>query len=128
MIKKLLLFSLIASTSVTFAQDANIFEPDSIKKKIEALQIRSSLRIDGIMNDAEWRKVKPTSGFTQIEPFQGKKPTQDTEVKVLYNKQYLYFGIFAKDSLGKKAIRATDFKRDFSFRQHDMVALSFDGL
>lgn len=127
MIKKLLLFVFVATTSIAFAQDASIFEPDSIKKKIEALQISSSIRIDGVMNDAEWRKVKPTSGFTQIEPFQGKKPTHDTEVKVLYNKQYLYFGIFAKDSLGKKAIRATDFKRDFSFRQHDMVALSFDG-
>ncbi|MDZ7934091.1 MAG: carbohydrate binding family 9 domain-containing protein [Emticicia sp.] len=126
MTKKLLLF-LVATTSISFAKDASIFEPDSIKKKIEATQINSSLRIDGVMNDAEWRKVKPTSGFTQIEPFQGRKASQDTEVKVLYNKQYLYFGIFAKDSLGKKAIRATDFKRDFSFRQHDMVALSFDG-
>jgi hypothetical protein len=29
--------------------------------------------------------------------------------------------------MGKKAIRATDFKRDFSFRSHDLVALAFDG-
>ena len=94
MTKKLLPFLLVASTSLAFAQDASIFEPDSIKKKIVALQISSSLRIDGLMNDAEWRKVKPTSGFTQIEPFQGKKPTQDTEIKVLYNKQYLYFDYF----------------------------------
>jgi hypothetical protein len=126
MIKKLLLI-LVITTSIAFGQDADIFKPDSVKKSIEATQISSSLRIDGIMNDSEWQKIKPTSGFTQIEPFQGRKPTNETEVKVLYNKQYLYFGIFARDSLGKKAIRATDFKRDFNFRQHDMVALSFDG-
>ncbi len=126
MIKKLLLL-LVATTSISFAQDADIFKPDSIKKVIEATQITSSLRIDGTMNDAEWLKIKPTSGFIQIEPFQGKNATQNTEVRVLYNKQYLYFGIFARDSLGKKAIRATDFKRDFNVRQHDMIALSFDG-
>ena len=126
MIKKLLLF-LVATTSISFAQDAEIFKPDSVKKIIEATQITSSLRIDGVMNDAEWRKIKPTSGFIQIEPFQGKNPTQNTEVRVLYNKQFLYFGIFARDSLGKKSIRATDFKRDFNVRQHDMIALSFDG-
>lgn len=126
MIKKLLLL-LVATTSISFAQDADIFKPDSIKKVIDAIQITSSLRIDGVMNDAEWHKIKATSGFIQIEPFQGKNPTQNTEVRVLYNKQYLYFGIFARDSLGKKAIRATDFKRDFNVRQHDMVALSFDG-
>lgn len=126
MTKKLLLF-LVATTHISLAQDAEIFKPDSVKKTIEATPISSNLRIDGVMNDVEWSKIKSTSGFTQIEPFQGQKPTQQTEVKVLYNKHFLYFGIFARDSLGKKAIRATDFKRDFSFRQHDMVALSFDG-
>src|SRR5258708_7966960 len=34
--------------------------------------------------------------------------------------------IFKPDSIGKKSIRATDFKRDFNYRQHDMVTLSFD--
>lgn len=126
MIKKLLLF-LVATTHVSIAQDAEIFKPDSVKKTIEATPISSNLRIDGVMNDAEWSKIKSTSGFIQIEPLQGQKPAHQTEVKVLYNKHFLYFGIFARDSLGKKAIRATDFKRDFSFRQHDMVALSFDG-
>lgn len=126
MIKKLpnLLFFI---TSFSFAQDAEIFKPDSIKKKIEAIQINTTLRIDGVMNDAEWKLAKPISDFTQIEPYQGKEPSHRTEVRVLYNKNYLYVGIFARDSLGKKAIRATDFKRDFSFRQHDLVALSFDG-
>ena len=68
------------------------------------------------MNDAELKKINHTSGFIQIEPFQGERPTQNAEVRVLYNKQYLYFGIFASDSLGKKAIRATDFRRNFNVR------------
>jgi hypothetical protein len=126
MIRKLPFF-LFFITSFSFAQDAEIFKPDSIKKRIEATPITTSLRIDGVMNDAEWKLAKPVSDFTQIEPYQGKQPNHRTEIRVLYNKNYLYFAIFAGDTLGKKAIRATDFKRDFNSRQHDLVGLSFDG-
>ncbi len=118
---------LLCSTQLAVAQDAEVFKPDSIKREIRAVKISSSLRVDGLMNDAEWQRATPSPAFTQIEPFQGKAPNHNTQVKVLYNKQFLYFGIFSRDSLGKKAIRATDFKRDFSYLQHDLVALSFDG-
>lgn len=125
--KQILLTLLIFKSIFSFAQDAEIFKPDSVKKELEATQISTSLRIDGLLSDAEWKKAKPSPRFTQIEPFQGKNPRNETDVKVLFNRQYLYFAIFARDSLGKKAIRATDFKRDFNVRQHDFVSLVFDG-
>ena len=109
------------------AQDASVFKPDSIRKELMATQIKTNLKVDGILTDFEWKQTKPSPRFIQIEPFQGAAPNFETDVRVLYNKQYLYFGIFSKDSLGKKAIRATDFKRDFNFLQHDIVTLSFDG-
>lgn len=125
---KQILFTFFVFNSIfSFAQDAEIFKPDSAKKELEATQITTSLRIDGLLNDAEWKKAKSSPGFTQIEPFQGRKPKNETDVKVLFNRQYLYLAIFARDSLGKKAIRATDFKRDFNIRQHDFVSLVFDG-
>jgi len=118
---------LVLVTSFSFAQDAEIFKPDSIKREIEATRINTVLRVDGLANEKEWSTAKPVSGFIQIEPYQGKLPNNDTEIRVLYNKQFLYFAIFARDSLGKKAIRATDFKRDFNYQQHDLLNLSFDG-
>ncbi|WP_428660462.1 DUF5916 domain-containing protein [Runella sp.] len=124
---RILPFFFVCFALCSFAQDAEIFKPDSVKKEIEAVQITSSLRIDGVMNDAEWKLAKPSSRFTQIEPFQGKSPNHATEVSVLYNRHYLYVGVFSRDSLGKKAIRATDFKRDFNSRQHDLMGLVFDG-
>jgi hypothetical protein len=111
----------------TFSQDAKVFKPDSIRKEIDAIHIATSLHIDGLLNEGEWNLAKPSPRFTQIEPYQGAPPDFETFVKVLYNKDYLYFGIFSKDSLGKKAIRATDFKRDFDYRQHDLVNIAFDG-
>jgi hypothetical protein len=125
-IKTPTIFFLFFGLSV-FAQNAEIFRPDSIRKEIEAVRINSSLHIDGKLNDAEWQLAKPSSRFIQIEPLQGHSPYFETEIKVLYNQQYLYFGIFARDALGKKAIRATDFKRDFDYRAHDLISLAFDG-
>ncbi|MBS1974297.1 MAG: carbohydrate binding family 9 domain-containing protein, partial [Bacteroidetes bacterium] len=109
------------------AQPADIFKPDSVKKEINAVQIHSSLHIDGVLNEPEWQLASPSPRFTQIEPYQGEAPTCETFIKVLYNKQDLYIGIFAKDPLGKKAIRAIDFKRDFNFLANDLVTLAFDG-
>ncbi|HWB25379.1 MAG TPA: carbohydrate binding family 9 domain-containing protein [Chitinophagaceae bacterium] len=98
-----------------------------MRRQITAIPITTTLHIDGLLNEPEWQLATPASGFIQIEPYQGQPATQSTQVRVLYNKQYLYFGVFARDSLGKKAIRATDFKRDFNITQHDLVTLLFDG-
>ncbi|MFM8484861.1 MAG: carbohydrate binding family 9 domain-containing protein, partial [Bacteroidota bacterium] len=57
----------------------------------------------------------------------GQPATQATQIRVLHDRNFLYFGVFSRDSLGKKAIRATDFKRDFNFMSHDLITLSFDG-
>ena len=70
----------------SFSQDAEIFKPDSIKKEIDAVNITTSLHIDGILNEPEWKLAKPSPRFTQIEPYQGAPPHFETFVKVLYNK------------------------------------------
>ena len=110
-----------------FSQDAEFFRPDSVRKVIEAVQINTTLKIDGILNEPEWNLVKPSSRFVQIEPEQGKPSKFQTDVRILFNKQYLYVGVFAQDSMGKKAIMATDFLRDFDYLRHDLLTLSFDG-
>jgi hypothetical protein len=79
------------------------------------------------LNEPEWQVAQASPQFTQIEPYQGATPNFETAVKILYNKQFLYLGIFSKDSLGRKAIRATDFKRDFDPLAHDLVTITFDG-
>jgi hypothetical protein len=124
---KILPWLLVLFVSKSYSQTNDIFNPDSLRKEIEAVQITSVLHIDGILNEPEWSLAKPQSRFVQIEPYQGLAPNFQTDVRVLYNRQFLYFGIFAHDSLGRKAIRATDFKRDFDYRQHDLISLAFDG-
>jgi len=127
MLKKLFFILLLFVSSGVLAQDADFFKPDSNRKKIEAVKISGSIRIDGVMDEPEWKLAKPSPHFTQVEPQQGKPSHFETEIKVLYNRTYLYVGVVAHDPLGKKAIRATDFMRDFDYLRHDLVNLSFDG-
>lgn len=121
------LLVILCSGFSTLAQDAVIFKPDSLRRTLEAIPVSGNLRIDGQLNEAIWQSAKPSPSFIQIEPNQGTTPGLYTNVKALYNKQFLYLGVFCYDSAGKKAIRATDFKRDFNNRQHDHLAFSFDG-
>jgi hypothetical protein len=125
---KQLIGILFCGTAIfSYSQDAGVFKPDAVKKEMIAVAITGSIKVDGSLNEEEWKLAKSSPRFVQIEPQQGMAPNFETEVKVLYNRQYLYFGFVCHDSSGKKAIRATDFRRDFGIRSHDHVALSFDG-
>ncbi len=125
MIKKLP-FLLLLISSCAFAQDASFFKPNLLRKELKAVKISTSLTIDGLLNEPEWNLAGLSSSFIQVEPYQGKAPTYVTLVKVLYNRKYVYFGIICKDPLGKKAIRATDFIRDFDETKHDLVSIAVD--
>jgi hypothetical protein len=127
MLKQLLAILFCGTTIISYSQDAGVFKPDAVKKEMIAVQITGPIKVDGSLNEEEWKLAKPSPRFVQIEPQQGMAPNFETEVRVLYNRQYLYFGFVCHDSSGKKAIRATDFRRDFGIRSHDHVALSFDG-
>lgn len=127
MLRKLFFFLFFFITHTILAQDATVFKPGSIKRKIEATRISSFLKIDGLLNDSVWSLAKPYDSFVEIDPLQGAVPKQYTEARVLYNKQFLYFGVFSKDSLGKKSTRVIDFKRDFNTRTADFFGMSIDG-
>jgi len=109
------------------AQDAFIFPPNPEKRIIESVKINGALKVDGKLNEDFWKQAVHHSNFTQVEPHQGEPANHQTSVSVLYNRQFLYLAVVSKDSLGKKAIRAVDFKRDFDFQKHDLINLCFDG-
>jgi hypothetical protein len=116
---------LIFCVNATFGQD--VFPPDSIKKTIQATQIEGFLKIDGKLDEPEWATASVATDFVQVEPYQRKKALHDSEFKLLYNKDFLYIGVFCKDSLGKKAIRVTSLRRDFDYKDSDQIGISIDG-
>jgi Domain of unknown function (DUF5916)/Carbohydrate family 9 binding domain-like len=111
-------------SNLLFAQA--VFKPDSIRREVKAGEIKRNLTIDGNLTEEEWKTAQPITNFVQVEPFQGQKVNHDTEVRMLYNRNFLYLAAFAKDSLGRSALRSPDFRRDFDFQSHDFFGISLD--
>jgi hypothetical protein len=54
--------------------------------------------IDGNLSDPVWAQAVPITDFTQQYPDEGEKPSQKTEVRILYDDRAIYFGIRCFDT------------------------------
>jgi hypothetical protein len=48
--------------------------------------------IDGKLDEPDWGRAPPTTGFTQFYPLEGHAPAERTEMRVLYDAHALYVG------------------------------------
>ncbi|GAB3548664.1 carbohydrate binding family 9 domain-containing protein [Spirosoma fluminis] len=106
---------------------AVIFAPAKKQRTIRAVEINEKLKIDGRLDEADWQRVAPIHQFIQVDPKQGTPATFDTDVRVLYNRQFLYIAAFNRDSAGRRALRTPNFKRDFSPQANDLFGVAVDG-
>jgi hypothetical protein len=105
-----------------------IFDPPAYEKKlrISAIEIKSSITIDGKLDEQNWAFAPIAENFIQSRPDQGKKATQATKVRILFNKEYLYIGAICYEPMGKKGINIQDLRRDFSYSQNELFSVTFD--
>ncbi|MHB1327523.1 MAG: DUF5916 domain-containing protein [Gemmatimonadales bacterium] len=61
-----------------------------VPRSIAAVPTTAPPRIDGKLDDAVWGTVTPERGFRRDVPSDGKPATQDTEVRVVYDRDALY--------------------------------------
>lgn len=79
----------------------------------EAVRVAPSPRLDGTLDDPLWQRAKPITDFLQREPYEAQKPTETTEVRILYTATAVYFGIVCYDS-NPSGIVAKELRRDVS--------------
>jgi len=69
---------------------------------LQALRISSeasdAFRLEGLLTEAFWAEAEAITHLIQNEPVAGAPATEDTEVRVLYDDEFLYIGIRAMDS------------------------------
>jgi hypothetical protein len=82
-------------------------------------------KLDGTLNDPLWQQATPITNFLQREPYEGQPATERTEVRVLYTKHSVYFGIKCFDSEPKKIV-ATELRRDVSQQLDDYFEIVID--
>src|SRR5229473_8694415 len=78
--------------------------PQEGARKAEAVRVDRAPRLDGTLNDPLWQLAKPIADFRQREPREGEAATEKTEVRILYTRHAVYFGIQCFDSESSRII------------------------
>ena len=90
-----------------------------------ASRVDRAPKLDGTLDDPLWEQATPVSDFLQREPFEGHTPTEHTEVRILYTRNEVYFGITCFDS-NPAGIVATELRRDVSQELDDYFEIVID--
>lgn len=101
-----ILFSVLTVCGLLIASSAS-----AQTRVAEAVRVDHSPRLDGTLDDPLWQQTKPITNFLQREPYEGQKPTEVTEVRILYTANAVYFGIVCYDS-DPSGIVARELRRD----------------
>ncbi len=95
------------------------------EKTIQALKMDCQIKIDGILDEAIWKKSAIADSFIVNSPNYGDNAREHTEVRILYSDQAVYVGAFLQDDPQK--IRKQLTARDREQRQDiDFFSVFFD--
>lgn len=126
---KTISFRIVLVTSIlltiSFGQEDES-KPVIITKQIET----GKIKLDGLLEESEWKMVQPATNFIQRDPHEGEPSTEKSEVYVIFDENNLYIGamLYDRDPSG---ILAYQKRRDQSLRTDDrfmwILDTFFDG-
>ena len=94
------------------------------RRSVQAQRATEPPIIDGRLDDAAWRDAVLITDFTQTNPVEGAAPTEQTEVRIAYDADHLYFAFYAHYT-DPTQMRANRADRD-QLRRDDWIAVMFD--
>ncbi len=94
-------------------------------RRLDAIRLAGEITLDGTLDEPSWSEAPMAHNFIQNDPREGMPATFDTEVRVLYDDDAMYFGVFAKDDQPSRII-ANDLKKDFNTDQSDGFRIILD--
>ena len=84
-----------------------------------------AIRVDGVLDPKEWARAVPIGVLVQRDPVEGAPASEETEVRVAFDGDNLYFGILCRDRT-PDAIVATQLGRDADLAVDDRVTIVLD--
>ena len=76
---------------------------------VTAVRAVEAPAIDGRLDDVIWRNAALIDTFVQEEPLEGAAATEQTEVRVAYDSEKVYFGIYAHyTDVGSRRVNRSD--------------------
>src|SRR5581483_303350 len=89
----------------------------------EARRVEHPPRMDGTLEDPLWKEAVPITDFRQREPYEGQPATERTEVRILYTRNEIYFGISCHS---RSRIVASQLRRDVTQELDDYFEIIID--
>jgi hypothetical protein len=120
--------SLVILAAVLWARDTRARSTQETQESeflAKAVRVEQAPRLDGTLDDPLWQLVQPITNFKQKEPHEGEPPSEKTEVRILYTRHAVYFGIQCYDTEPSKII-ATELRRDVSQDLDDHFEILID--
>src|SRR2546423_13767863 len=124
LVKAIILSALLVSM-VSDETAAQTTTPIGQGRIASATRVDHKPRIDGTLDDPLWQLATTIGDFHQREPFEGQPATDKTEVRILYSRTEVYFGISCHDS-NPQGIVATQLRRDVSQEFDDYFEIIID--
>jgi hypothetical protein len=98
----------------------------STRQEGTAVRAAEAPVLDGeVLGDAAWERAEALTGFVQTTPREGEPATEETEVRVLFTGDTLYFGVVCFDREPEKIIVA-DSRRDSPLEDTDSFQILLD--
>ena len=100
--------------------------PANNDKRITAVYIEGQIVLDGNLDEPEWSLAQPATDFIQSDPDMGEPATERTEVRILYDNEYLYLGVYCFDSAGRDGLIINQIFRDVGSSSNDSFSFVLD--
>jgi len=77
---------------ISVAQE--VFKPSVNPLEMIPMSVEATMKADGHLDEPAWKEAKSIFLNFQVEPFQGRKASFSSEVKVIYNQHFYMWGLF----------------------------------
>jgi len=115
----------LQNTSRDGSATAIDYDTARLDRRLEAVRAAGPITLDGRLDEPSWASAPMATHFIQNDPREGEPATYDTEVRILYDDEALYFGVFARDGEPGR-LTINDLKKDFNTNASDGFRVVLD--
>jgi len=102
-----------------------LFSQQPEEREVRAVRTVESIAVDGKLDEPAWRKAEVIDNLIQREPQEGEPITEPTEIRILYDDEYLYIGVICTDSHPDRIV-ASEMRRDAPLEDNDYFEIYLD--
>ena len=115
----------LSTTPVIGQSDQEALALAASTPRVSLVRTDIAPQIDGVLDEPVWEDAALIDDLTQVEPIEGAAPSQRTEVRILYDSDFIYFGIRCFDTEPDKII-AKQLQRDADLEPDDRILIVLD--